>query len=423
MNRFYRPNLVTLNIASLLTFLAFAALVLNPIFRSLAALTFLACGGLLIITNVPRSLDSLTRWWIVLLLPAWCLLSTLWSQFPELTLRYGLQLAFTLVVAVVVTGRVSVSTLMRGLFIVYAIGVVLSLVIGYRPMGAAWLGIFGSKNAFAAHVAVFALTAMAVTADKGSHPLLRLSALGGLAISGPLLVLAQSAGAILMVMPCLAIMIFTMLTARLSPMQKLFLAAFLAIVVAALALVLMVAGDTLLAEVLEGSGKDATLTGRTDLWATGLSFIAERPLQGLGYRAFWVVGFAPAEELWAMFMVPSGAGFNFHNTYISNAVEIGLIGLLLQMMIIYGGGALIAAYAILRPNPANALLLGMQALMILRSFIEVEVFFEFSIRSILAVSTFIYAAQGLGTLMAEARRRRASPPMHTAFKPKGLIDA
>lgn len=402
MNRFYRPNLVTLNIASLLTFLAFAALVLNPIFRSLAALTFLACGGLLIITNVPRSLDSLTRWWIVLLLPAWCLLSTLWSQFPELTLRYGLQLAFTLVVAVVVTGRVSVSTLMRGLFIVYAIGVVLSLVIGYRPMGAAWLGIFGSKNAFAAHVAVFALTAMAVTADKGSHPLLRLSALGGLAISGPLLVLAQSAGAILMVMPCLAIMIFTMLTARLSPMQKLFLAAFLAIVVAALALVLMVAGDTLLAEVLEGSGKDATLTGRTDLWATGLSFIAERPLQGLGYRAFWVVGFAPAEELWAMFMVPSGAGFNFHNTYISNAVEIGLIGLLLQMMIIYGGGALIAAYAILRPNPANALLLGMQALMILRSFIEVEVFFEFSIRSILGIATFIYAAAGLLALRRQA---------------------
>ncbi|WDR04238.1 O-antigen ligase family protein [Devosia algicola] len=181
------------------------------------------------------------------------------------------------------------------------------------------------------------------------------------------------------------------------------------------------AGDTLLADVLEESGKDPTLTGRTELWATGLSFIAERPLQGLGYRAFWVSGFAPAEELWAMFLVPSGAGFNFHNTYISNAVEIGLIGLSLQMMIIYGGGLMIATYALLRPNAPNAMLLSLQVLMILRSFIEVEVFFEFSIRSILAVCTFIYAAQGLLAVRAQAQMvasaNRASAHM------KGLIDA
>jgi exopolysaccharide production protein ExoQ len=172
--------------------------------------------------------------------------------------------------------------------------------------------------------------------------------------------------------------------------------------------------------VLEGSGKDPTLTGRTDLWATGLSFIAERPLQGLGYRAFWVSGFAPAEELWAMFLVPSGAGFNFHNTYISNAVEIGLIGLLLQILIIYGGAIMIGAYAMVRPSASTAMLLGLQVLMILRSFIEVEVFFEFSIRSILAVCTFIYAAQGLLALRAA---RRARPASGFPYHHKGLIDA
>jgi exopolysaccharide production protein ExoQ len=263
---------------------------------------------------------------------------------------------------------------------------------------------------------------MAMVADRSAHPLVRFSALGGLLVSGPLLLLAQSAGAILMVVPCLAIIGLVMLTGRLSPYQKLFLAALLAIALAALALLVLTMGDALLADVLEGSGKDPTLTGRTELWATGLSFIAERPLQGLGYRAFWVSGFAPAEELWAMFLVPSGAGFNFHNTYISNAVEIGLVGLLLQILIIYGGGAMIAAYALLRPNAPNAMLLGLQVLMILRSFIEVEVFFEFSVRSILAVCTFIYAAQGLLALraQAQARARAASPLSH---QHKGLIDA
>lgn len=412
---------LTVNIAAILTFAALAALILNAMLGSLAALVFIACGGLLVLTNIPQSLDSVMRWWVVLLLPAYCLLTALWSQYPDNTLRYGLQLAFTLVVAVVITGRMSTTTLMRGLFVVYAVGVVLSIVIG-RNGGAAWLGIFGSKNAFAAHIAVFALIAVAMVADRGAHPLLRMGALGGALISGPLLVLAQSAGAILMVVPCVAIIVLVLLTGRLSPYQKLFLAALVAIALAALALVVVTMGDALLADVLEGSGKDPTLTGRTELWATGQSFIAERPLQGLGYRAFWVIGFAPAEELWAMFLVPSGAGFNFHNTYISNAVEIGLVGLALQILIIYGGGFMIAAYAMLRPNAANAMLLGLQVLMILRSFIEVEVFFEFSVRSILAVCTFIYAAQGLLTLRAEAQAR-AREASSFPYQHKGLIDA
>jgi exopolysaccharide production protein ExoQ len=412
---------LTLNLASILTFLALGALVLNALVGSLSALVFMACGGLLTISNPRQSFESVGRWWIILLLPAYCMLSALWSLYPENSLRYGLQLMFTLIVGVVITGRTSTTTLMRGLFVVYAIGVVASVLIG-RNGGAAWLGIFGSKNAFAAHVAVFCLIAVATAADGRAHPLLRLGALGGALLSAPLLVLAQSAGAILMVLPCVAIIILVLLTNRLSAYQKMFVAALVVLSLAAIALLVVTQGDTLLAGVLEGSGKDPSLTGRTDLWATGLSFIAERPLQGLGYRSFWVVGFAPAEELWAMFLVPSGAGFNFHNTYISNAVEIGLLGLLLQVFIIYGGAGMMASYAMLRPNAPNALLLGLQALMILRSFIEVEVFFEFSVRSILAVCTFIYAAQGLLALrqQASARPRRTLLRFHQS---KGLIDA
>ena len=400
---------VTINQAYLLTFAAFAALVLNAMFGPLAALTFIGCGGLLIVTNIPASVDSLQRWWFVLLLPAYCLLTALWSQYPGNSLRYGLQLSFTFVVAVVLTGRLSTASLMRLMFIVYGIGVIASILFGRTGTGGAWLGVFGSKNAFAAHIAVFALIAVAVAVDARSHWALRMLGGAGAVASAPLLVLAQSAGASLMVAPCIAIVLLSVLSARLSSMQRLFVITMLIIVSAALALVVITMGDALLAGVLDGSGKDATLTGRTDLWATGLGYIAERPLQGLGYRSFWVIGFAPAEELWAMFDVPSGAGFNFHNTYISNAVEIGLIGLSLQVAIMYGGVLLMAAYTFTRPNAPNALLLALQTLMILRSFIEVEVFFEFSIRSIMGVATLIYAAAGLIALrrppVAAARPR------------------
>lgn len=386
---------VTINQAYLLTFGAFAGLVLNAMFGPLAALTFMGCGALLIVTNIPTSIDSLRRWWFVLLLPAYCMLTALWSLYPANSLRYGLQLTFTLLVAIVMTGRLSTASLMRLMFVVYSIGVIASILFGRTGTGGAWLGVFGSKNAFAAHIAVFALIAVAVAADGQSHRLLRLLGLIGALASAPLLVLAQSAGASMMVAPCIAIVLFSILSARLSTMQRYFIIAMLVIVGAALALVVVTTGDALLAGILEGSGKDATLTGRTDLWATGLAYIAERPLQGLGYRSFWVIGFAPAEELWAMFDVPSGAGFNFHNTYISNAVEIGLIGLGLQIAIMYGGALLMAAYTFARPTAPNALLLALQTLMILRSFIEVEVFFEFSIRSIMGVATLIYAATGL----------------------------
>ncbi len=405
---------LSVNLATVLTFGAFAALVLNAMFGPLAALTFLVCAGLLMISNVPSSIDSVRRYWFVLLLPAYCILTALWSLYPSNSIRYGMQLCFTLVFAIVMTGRVSTTTLMRLMFLVYGIGVLASIGLGRTGTGGAWLGVFGSKNAFAAHIAVFMLIAAAIATDRHSPVLLRLSGVAGAIVSGPLLVLAQSAGAILMVAPCLAVILLTMLITRLTGMQKLFLMALVGIAMAALALAAVVSGDALMAEVLEGSGKDATLTGRTELWATGLSYIAERPLQGLGYRSFWVTGFAPAEELWAMFGVPSGAGFNFHNTYISNAVEIGLIGLGLQVALIYGGAALMALYTFVRPNAPNALLLSLQALMILRSFIEVEVFFEFSIRSIMGVATFIYAIQGLLAL----RQQRPIPVRH---HPGGLL--
>ena len=409
------PSKMTINQAYVLTFGAFAALVLNAMFGSLAALTFMGCGGLLIVSNVPASMDSLRRWWFVLLLPAYCLLTALWSQYPSNSLRYGLQLTFTVMVAMVMTGRLSTAALMRLMFVVYGIGIIASILFGRTGSFGAWLGVFGSKNAFAAHIAVFALISVAVAADGQSHRALRLLGLLGAAASAPLLVLAQSAGASMMVVPCIAIVLLSVLSARLSGMQRVFMLSMLILGGAALALLITTMGDTLLTDILEGSGKDATLTGRTELWATGLSYIAERPLQGLGYRSFWVIGFAPAEELWAMFDVPSGAGFNFHNTYISNAVEIGLIGLGLQIAIMYGGALLMGIYTLARPTAPNALLLALQTLMILRSFIEVEVFFEFSIRSIMGVATLIYALAGLAAL------RRPGEAAHRPRLSKGVL--
>ena len=100
------------------------------------------------------------------------------------------------------------------------------------------------------------------------------------------------------------------------------------------------------------TGKDVTLTGRTDLWAVAFQEIAERPVLGTGFQAFWVQGNPLAEELWAMFGIDSRSGFHFHNTLLSNAVEIGIVGVALQAVVFFGGLGASLVWAIRSPSGA-----------------------------------------------------------------------
>ena len=392
-----------LNIGEMLSFLALAALTLEPLFGTIAAAGFLAIGVLLLLSQPAHTLRTLIGAWPLLILPAYCLASVFWSQFPDNTLRYGIQLAVTLAVAIVIPARVPAATLLRGLFIIYSIGVFVSIAIGRNSDESAWVGIFGSKNAFAAYIAVYAIISIALVFDSGARRWLRAAALMGALVSLPLLIRAQSAGALAVIGPSVLVVLAVVLARRLSDLQKIFILGCVALGAAALAFVVSLYGNQLLAVALETSGKDSTLTGRTDLWSAGLSLIAERPWFGVGYRAFWVRDYGPAEQLWAMFNEQSGAGFNFHDLYISNAVELGLVGLAIEVAIIYVTAGMLLFLAVVRPSHIVAFLLGLQVLLILRSFVEVEVFYEFSVRSILTYGCAIYAARELLQWRLETR--------------------
>ncbi|MBX7248050.1 MAG: O-antigen ligase family protein [Caulobacteraceae bacterium] len=71
-------------------------------------------------------------------------------------------------------------------------------------------------------------------------------------------------------------------------------------------------------------GKDASFTGRTDIWASLLHRAAERPWQGYGYAAFWGKESMPAnwvrlETEWA---VPSA-----HQGWLEVLIQLGYVGL------------------------------------------------------------------------------------------------
>ena len=100
--------------------------------------------------------------------------------------------------------------------------------------------------------------------------------------------------------------------------------------------VFLVLADTssLFGRILQLFGKDKTLTGRTDLWATAFHEIELRMLLGKGYQAFWRIGNPVAEKLWAIFGIETRTGFNFHNEYLNTAVDLGIVGLIINVTLL-----------------------------------------------------------------------------------------
>jgi O-antigen ligase len=82
-------------------------------------------------------------------------------------------------------------------------------------------------------------------------------------------------------------------------------------------------------------GRDASLTGRVDLWQLALSSIAKNPIHGYGYSTFW-----EADSQMAMRIREEmhWAAPHAHNGYIDLTLGLGLAGLLL-----YAASYLIAA--------------------------------------------------------------------------------
>jgi len=83
--------------------------------------------------------------------------------------------------------------------------------------------------------------------------------------------------------------------------------------------------------VIEGLGRDTTLTGRTELWDT-LKMMEANPLIGAGFESFWLG--ERAEKLWSIYWwKPNQA----HNGYYETYLNLGLIGVALLCGMIVAG--------------------------------------------------------------------------------------
>ncbi|MDB6453850.1 O-antigen ligase family protein [Falsirhodobacter sp. 20TX0035] len=373
------------------SFLAILGLTLVSLLGAKGVLLFLLSGMALIVTNPDGTLRGMRREWLLIVMALWCLVSLAWSDYPALSLRYGIQLGLTVMIAIAICQRITPQALIKIVLLSYGIAGLLSLASGRaRSGGMGFLGIYGSKNSLAFAMGVLLLVSLAVLLDRRMPRLWRGLALPGAGLGAMLMVMGNSTGALVAIAASIATLMPIMVLHRMKANARVVVIVLAAVLAVSMAVMLSTMADDLALAFLNTTGKDVTLTGRTDLWHVAFGEIMQRPFLGTGFQAFWVQGNPRAEELWAEFGISTRGGFNFHNTLISNAVEIGLVGVALQAVVFFSAVYFSLVWAVRSPSAASLFLALLMVREVMLMGVEVVFFFQFGVDTILMVAALYY---------------------------------
>jgi O-antigen ligase len=158
-------------------------------------------------------------------------------------------------------------------------------------------------------------------------------------------------------------------------------------------------------------GRDASLTGRTDLWLLLMSAISKHPLLGYGYGAFWSGMQGEALNVYiGSKWLPTGA----HNGYLELLLGIGLLGLPLLLYFVLRSFGLARNY--IRSNEGRLSLWPMSYLLL---FIFHN-FFESHLLETRSLEFLMFAAITTSLAMEcsgrEPRQAPAHPPLFASRK-------
>ncbi len=353
------------------------------------------------------ALAGLRRHALPWLLPLWALASTVWSDEPALSFKLGLELVVFTGVALMTAHAQTPRRFIAAFLCALLVGVIGSALFGGRAMIGttgenALIGLFGSKNNFAAFICLMLLAATAALFDRAQPKPIRALAAFGLAIGPVLLMRALSLGALLAGGSALLALGGVLVLSWL-PRRQRALVVVLGLVLSALlggVMMLALAGHENLSQLLVAAGKDPSLTGRTYLWQRAAQYIADRPMFGLGYQAFWVQGHVEAEGLWRYAQIDTRAGFHFHNLYYETAVELGMVGVVLLALTLVLWLAAVVVWLLRRPDPCSGFFAGLMVFYAMRVSVELDFLGPFSSGSFLLPLGWAYAASALRQLPA-----------------------
>jgi O-antigen ligase len=277
-------------------------------------------------------------------------LSVVWSIAPDATVRRLVALFATTLTGVVLAVRFRWATMAEVMATALGLLAVASFVAGLvLPFGrmtelfpGAWRGVWMEKNALGGNMAmafsIFGAAAMLVPKRAWLW-----WSLAGLALG--LVLLSTSKTSLVSLGLGGAALAFVWICRRGAASGV--AATWAAVTGAALlAAFLLFAADVF----LELLGKDATLTGRTKIWAAVMRQIEERPWTGFGYSAVWddKSGWGP------LAWITKDAGFkaqHAHNSWLEQWLGMGFAGLI-AWALFYGQTLIAALVAVFRDKGA-----------------------------------------------------------------------
>lgn len=260
---------------------------------------------------------------------AFCVVSAAWSHDPSLSIRRSLLLVLTAVIGLVLGLKYSVREIARMLGAASAIHLCLVCVfmvvaphmVWSYSEGHALRGLTTHKNVFGFQAGLAFLVFMLV-------PFRRLSLLRWplMAMAGTMLVLSRSSGSLISTVAAVACLPL-LLPMRYRGAQRIALG----LVTGTIGLgsfALLAMNQQIIPQLMS---KDATLTGRTDLWVLIEQTIAQRPLLGYGYDSFWtgLQGDSLRIIRTVGWLVPTA-----HNGYLDLLLGIGYVGALLFLPLV-----------------------------------------------------------------------------------------
>jgi O-antigen ligase len=288
----------------------------------------------LITTRYKRVMEMALEMKALTLLGLLAVLSTIWSQQPLVSLVRGMYYFIDTLFAYWVVTKLTSSQLRS---LVMMIGSAVSfcsiiLVLAFPRYGlvgtlahlGAWQGIFAEKN-HAGEAMVFLLTPV-VDFSR------RLNIKRGIyaAVVVLLVIMSQSRTAWVAVVLYPLVMLVLYFTKRVESRLALLVAVgTIATVGVSAALII-----PNLAEILGLFGRDLTLTGRTGVWKLVVQAIADRPLLGYGYSAFWQGLIGASGKI----ILTLGWAFGYaHDGYLEVLLQVGIVGLALVVCVLLSG--------------------------------------------------------------------------------------
>jgi O-antigen ligase len=309
----------------------------------------ICCGLLVLVTRRATTSRILRNSPAVLCFFAYCLVSLVWSDFAGVAFRRWVKALGDLVMVLVILSdpagpRAIQRVLSRVCFILIPTSILLmkyypDLARGFDEwtFSAVYSGVATSKNSLGMICMIFGLGCLwafleAYREDQGARRIGRLIAHGVvLLMMAWLLVGADSMTSL----ACLVIAVVLIATTKLGWVVRTRSVVHLlvgSLVLVAFAVLFLGLGERL----LEAIGRDASLTGRADIWPLVLAMVTN-PVFGAGFESFWL-----GDRLDTMWSTHRGIN-QAHNGYLEIYLNLGWVGLLLLAGVCLSGYARIVA--------------------------------------------------------------------------------